>query len=100
MPIEFRRGSKKLYWIEANGGQVLVDCDATGLMMRIPVPEDKIEAIVNRTSNIQDLLPDMDKAVRETLISGTTPAEWKDMVCGPKLPRAELERLGYDFSEE
>tara|TARA_R110002020_G_scaffold366060_1_gene578164 strand:- start:1351 stop:1599 length:249 start_codon:yes stop_codon:yes gene_type:complete len=48
----------------------------------IPITIEQYEKILNRHNSgeyIQDIVPELDKELREFLISGNTPEDWKAM---------------------
>ena len=99
---QIQLGRKKGYVITNRVGmlEVLVDCDVTNALVRIPMTADQFTAWQNKTDLTQNIFPELDKDVREILISGTTPAEWTKMFGGKKFSTKQLQKFGYEFDSE
>lgn len=92
---ELRLGRKVAIVLHKPGGvvEVLVDCDQTDdAYIKIEMTAETYAAYAMRTKTLQTIAPAMPKEVRETLISGTTPAEWRAMF-EPGLPDYTVEEL-------
>lgn len=93
-------GLKKAVVVHRGNGrvEVLVDCDATDdAYVKIEMTGEQFARYVKRNELVQSIFPDLPKEVRETLISGTTPAEWRSMFeeGKPDYTAAELRAFGY-----
>lgn len=105
---EFYLGNKKCYAIDRDATiEVLIDCEMWPGMayLSIPMtPEQFIEwqTRANRTGGrlIQDIFPAMKSEVREALVTGITPAEWRAKFGEKGYTVQQLQDFGYNFDEE
>lgn len=105
---ELRLGHKTIYGIiEGETCTVMSDCSVDPeAVVKFTIPSAAAREIFSgeRTSHIQDLLPDLRMELREVLISGTSPAEF-DQIRG-QVPRtlARFRRkyapIGYSWDNE
>jgi len=83
-----------------NRVEILVDCDALPrTFIKISMSSAQYTAYLERRSLLQDIVPELSPEVRETLITGMTPAEWRVAFDLPKHTHAELRALGYNLSD-
>ena len=67
---------------------------------KIPLTEEQAREILGpNRRNINILLPDTPRPLREVFVTGTTPAEWDLMVSGKVKEQAHYEGLNYVFSQ-
>ena len=99
---EFRCGSKKVYGVESAPGIVTlrVDCNVfPEAVIKIEVTTAQADALENRPRPaVQVIAPNMPRELREIFITGTTPAEYDELL-GTVKSREEYAKLGYDFDE-
>lgn len=83
-----------------NRVEILVDCDALPrAFIKISMSSSQYTAYIERQTLLQDIVPELSPEVRETLITGMTPAEWRVAFDLPKHTQAELLALGYNLSD-
>ncbi len=104
LPTEIRKGRKKLYVLLENETIfIVVDCEVTGGMMKIPMTPAQFEQWQNESNGlkcIQDILPDMLPELREVLITGMTPAEWQKVFGKKQFAKKTLiSKFFYHFEE-
>lgn len=108
---ELQIGSKKVYLIDhIDKGEdrvdVMMDCEAChgAGMLVVRMTGNQFATWQSRTRLIQEIFPDLKPAVREALISGTTPLEWRAMFGRrPGQKRytiGECQAMGYVFDEQ
>lgn len=99
---EFRCGSKKIYGVESAPGNVTlrVDCKVfPEAVIKIEVTTAQADALENRPRPaVQVIAPNMPRELREIFITGTTPAEYDELL-GTVKSREGYAKLGYDFDE-
>lgn len=87
--METRIGQKKIYGIEEPPGTVtvLVDCDVYELA-KFKVTKQQAEELFAqpRQKKIQDIVPELHPALREVFVTGMSPAEWDQCMCGEVKP--------------
>lgn len=92
----------KLYVITENETVfILADCKATGGMVKIPMTAAQFARWQGESrESIQIIFPELPAEIRETLISGLTPAEWQ-VTFGKKQFKKEtlIEKFYYVFED-
>jgi len=93
-------GTKDVYIAELTDGSWcgVCACNALYAMVKIPLTTEQAQEILSgHRRDINEVLPDTDRALREVFITGTTPAEWDLMLTGHVKPEEEYAELAYVF---
>lgn len=102
--IELRVGSKVIHiYVSSFASYAMTDCHEFGQVALVKVELTPVQAarLINRTEDVQDILPEVPKEVREIFNVGITPAEWDATMNGRRRHwRYYQKEMGYVFYPE